>query len=307
MKLWKAALSGGAFCALAVCVHPLPVRSAELFEPSRFLADVREPHPPTTGPSHPVMLRWNLSEAGEFSFRYRQQTQALVETSSTPPERSKVHVRSSHSDGTVLVQGRNGFADLILKDQRARIVMTPGAGEAPKTIEQVFPPMVLQKMREDGSIPVRREKDLALGLLFRMPARSLARGETVEVPVRIPFESSGSQFEVGGRVRMTLSDFVQIDGRVCARLDAEIDISRLDLPGEVPGAYSYTARGASVLFFDVGESRVVAGRTALRLKKAAETPVSSATVDGVPVADGPDWSRVAEDLDTFIEIEAFGG
>lgn len=299
---WKAAITGGALCALAVCLHPLSVRAAELLEPSRYLAEAKETRYSTLPwAGGRVLLGWNFSAAGEFPFSYRQQTQSVLETSSFPPERKKVIHRSSRSEGVVLVKGRDGFADLILNNQRSHKVVT-SEGEAPKTFEQHFPPMVLQKMGEDGAIPLWRERDLTWGLLFRMPTRPLARGETAEVPVRLPFETSGSQLELGGVVRLTFTDVVEVEGRPCARIDAEIDISRLDLPVEVPGMYSYFAKGASVLFYDLGERRVVAARIALRHKKFAETPISFVTIDGVPRPDRPEWSRVAEDFDTYTDL-----
>lgn len=306
MNQLKSAALKAAICLLAaVCVQPVSTGAGEIPEGSQYLPALQEIGLPTSeGPAGPFLPRWNFSGGSEYHLKWRQESQTRLEIFSAPPEKRKTTLRSASSQGNVVLKGHGGFADLILKDQRTRIEFSSEGGEPPKTIEQAFPPSVLQGMGEDGTLPILRDRDLAYRLLFRLPPRALDRGQTVEVPVRIPFEVSGSLLQVGGLLRMTLTDFVELAGRPCARLDVQIDISDVDLPVEIPSRCLFEAHGASTLFFDIEHGRLLSGRIALRLKTTAEAPVPSTIVDGLPRTDRPERTGTEADVDTLIIVES---
>jgi hypothetical protein len=237
---------------------------------------------------------------GDTLLRYRQETERYARYASAPPEKEKFNVSSDRGEGTLLLHGRGTVADLIQEGRMQRRDMD--TGNAPRTIELTFIPRAFQGMDADGTLRTLQNRDIPLRFLFRLPPRPLSPGESVQIPLQVPFETAGSILEVGGVLRLTLAGFVTIGGRPCARFDGEIELSQLDPSAGLKGRYSYSVRGASVLFFDLEKRRPAGGRIALRLRTFCETPVSSAVVDGVPRSQ-PEWSVKEDDIDTLIILE----
>lgn len=294
----------GTFRVLTVVLlQALPAGAGEPLA-SRYLPEIEAVgHPSVAAPAEPLLPRWDFAAGRDWRYRFRQQAQTRVEVASAPPERENVTLQSVQGSGTFLLKGGGGVAEARLKDYLVRKQVEPGKGKPAKTVEQTYAFQVLSRVGEDGAPRIWRDRDVALGALLALPPRPLALGESADVPVRIPFEAGGSVLEVEGLIRITLADFVEIGGRLCARLDAEIDLSRTEAPPDVEGRFHYAARGASVLFFDPEGRRLVSGRVALRTGSVAEMPVPLTAVDGKVRKNWPEWSRVGTETDTFLLLE----
>ncbi|MFH0954434.1 MAG: hypothetical protein V1873_08915 [Verrucomicrobiota bacterium] len=247
---------------------------------SRFLGELRkETYADTTAPSAPV-LRWDFSTKEVRKYAYEQEVRATTETGRHFGLGGGNIEQTMSAQGDLLVKGQgNGMADLVLQDVKVGVKMDSPAGK-PITMEQVMPPTVIQGMKEDGSgSSCNSAEAMFLGMLFPLPPKTLAVGESVDVPAQLPFNAMGSLLQVNGRSRITLARYVRIGERTCAEFDVDVDISDLKVPAELKGEYTCATKGASVFYFDVDKRRFVSGATALLMAIGIDAPMPKLNVD----------------------------
>ena len=61
-------------------------------------------------------------------------------------------------------------------------------------------------------------QEMLLKMLFPIPSSPLRVGESVSSPRAVPFNAMGSLLEVTGSSVTTLTGYVGLDGKTCARL-----------------------------------------------------------------------------------------
>ena len=246
---------------------------------SRFLGELtKETFEKTDAPSAAPVFRWDFSRKGVLSYGYEQEVHARTGMGGLSEETGEVG-QTLTGKGKLLVSSQGGgTANLVLKDMRVSMKINLGKGKKPETVEQTFPPLVVQGMKEDGSAALgNSSQEMFLRTLFPLPPRELAPGESVDVPAHMPFNAMGSPLHVTGRYRITLADYVDIGGRTCAQLDTDIDISELTIPEELEGEYRASVTGRSVFFFDVESRCFVSGTVALLMEMSVDAPTPKVT------------------------------
>ena len=113
---------------------------------------------------------------------------------------------------------------------------------------------------------------LLLRLLFVLPERPLKAGESVERTIPITFHAGGSVVSVDARGSTTLTGYVDVDGRTCARLYTDVRARKPDV-SVGKATYRCDARVRVVSYFDVAGRRLVSAH--LMLEKGVRPGKSS--------------------------------
>lgn len=252
-------------------------------------------------PSDLPVFRWDFSKRDvEYSFNYTQRVSSTTDFGAT---KGGPRDQDMTSEGLLLVKSKgDGTADIVLKDME----MTIGAGGA-NPMTQKMPPSVMQGMKEDSTgISGSGSVDSLLKILFPLPPKDLKVGETVAIPAEMPFNAMGSRLMVTGESKMTLTRFVDIEDRVCARFDVVTEISKLDVPDELEGTYKCSTSGTSVLYFDIGERTVVSGEVALITHFKIDAPMPGFPDGEERPAHIPKRTSMSMGSDNLIKIELEG-
>lgn len=245
---------------------PLPPLTTE----SRFAADVgKAVHPAAAGPKEPLLIRFDFRKKASTAYDFEQKVENEM-TMGTSREGTR---QKADGTGILLLKSRgDGTGDMVMKDLKLTMTMNPGKDE--KTMAQSSPPVVVQGVKEDGSMKVGNNSvEVMLDILFPIPEKPLAVGETADIPGRVPFNAMGSILHAEGVSRVTHAGYVTLAGRTCARLETEIDISKLDVPEEITARYLISTRGRSVFYYDVAARTFVEGEVALIMSVRADAPM----------------------------------
>jgi hypothetical protein len=220
-------------------------------------------------------------------------------------------------DGTALLLIRSAgdqTGSMILKDMQGTMSAAGRPGQPPlkRTLPKI-PPIVIQGFQEDGKLSAEMRgnpQEALMRVLFPLPPKPLKVGESVDLPMRMPFNVMGTQLFATGRCRAKLTGYVDIAGHTCARLEGDIDISDLKVPQELRGKYRFTSKGKSVMYFDVPGRRFARVDLALKMSAQVEAPSPAGAVaaQGGPQLKGmPKTLRMAMDSDNLIELRHVPG
>jgi hypothetical protein len=203
--------------------------------------------------------------------------------------------------GLLLIKSQgDSTAELVLKDMK----ISMKSEDEPKTMEQQMPPFAVQGMKEDGSGSFgNSSQDMVLKMLFPLPPKPIKVGESVDVPAQMPFDAMGSVLNATGRSRITLTQYVTIDGRTCAQLDVDTDISKLEVPSELKGEYRCSTKGTSVFYFDVADRSFVSGTIALIMQFSIDAPMPQMNIPGEDTSDMPKRSKMSMGSDNLIKVK----
>lgn len=219
---------------------------------------VRE-YPAVAAPEGKQAFRWDFSKKRKFIYDYSQ----------------KMKMVSSMGVG----QDVDATAEMTVKakgDKTADMIMSELDARSSIMGSMKMPAQAYQGMTEDSKIPgAPASQDEMTRLLFPLPAKPLLVGESDAIPNKMPFNAMGSLLWVEGETKLTLKGYVTIEGHRCARLDAVIDISKIDVPEELTGDYRCCTKGSGTLYFDVEDRCFYSGQMAvvmsMRLRAGEES------------------------------------
>jgi len=236
---------------------------------SKFIADLDvSTYPVVNGPGDPLPMKMDFSGNADYSYDFSQ------------------NIEGSHWDGLsdqTTGQEISVRGELLLKsqgDRTADLVLDASSVETtlvlqgePRTMKQAVPPLVIPGILENGRINAETvSQDIVFQILFPLPDTPLRRGETFSRRAIAPFAIQGTTLSVTGEVVTTLSDFVLIDGALCAKLEGNILLTEVEVPKDLQGTFSGTAKGRLVAFFDLENRSFVECRIALLMAMSADMP-----------------------------------
>jgi hypothetical protein len=267
-------------------------------------------YPALSAPAEPLLLRWDFSGTQVYPYDFAQQTRMVSEMDGMFGHGERRPTRqSTESKGKLSLksEGRH-IARFVLEDLEVRIDFDLPNSGGTDSKEMRAPPMVIQGIKEDGSMEIgNSSQELLLKSLFPIPPIPLAIGDSVAVPAKMPFNAMGSLLHVTGASETTLADYVLVDGKACAKLETEIDLSTLEIPEELKGEYTCRVRGRSVFYFNVENRHFMSGRVALLISMRVAAPTPEMNFPGeTQAADRPKTIKMAMDSDNLISV-AFSG
>jgi len=121
------------------------------------------------------------------------------------------------------------------------------------------------------------------------------------------FNAMGSVLDVTGACTFTHAGYVTIDGRTCARLRTDIDVSEIDVPEELEGEYECIAKGKGVSYFDMEGRCLHSVELALVIAFRIETPVPDVEFDGERPTDMPLRVQMGMRGDVFVTLTRNAG
>jgi len=129
-----------------------------------------------------------------------------------------------------------------------------------------------------GAIPSQAEM---LKMIFPLPEKELAVGDSSTIPSKMPFNAYGSLLWITGDIKITLRDYVSIENVTCARFDVKVDISKIDVPEELGGEYKCSTKGTGVLYFEMEDrcfhSGAIAVIVSMRVSPPKDSPMPAST------------------------------
>lgn len=225
--------------------------------------------PPAVSP----VFRWDFSKAASQNYSYSQEVLSVTDFAQARGEELRKSRDALAASGSLTIRtSGDGTGEFLLMNIKSQSKVIINGVQSPP---QEMPPFIVQGVREDGTGNFGGgSQDLMLRLLFPLPNKSLAVGESVELPMQMPFNLGESVLPVTGICRVRLVRYVTIENRTCAELKAEMDVSKMKVPAEIEGTYSASLTGQSVMYFDV--SRKI-------FQSATVAAVMEMNVDGLPL------------------------
>jgi hypothetical protein len=266
----------------------------------------KEQYKEVAAPTAVPVFRWNFGNQDVRSYTYAQEVRAKTDMGSFPGDKSDDmdHVEMS-TKGTLLIKSQgDGTAELVLKDMKMSMKMNTSGDKKPKTMEQTMPPFVVQGMKEDGSGSFgNSSQDMLLKMFFPLPAKSMKVGESVDVPMQMPFNAMGSVLQVTGRSRIKLVRYVRIGKHTCAQLNVDTDVSELKIPTELKGEYKCSTKGTAVFYFDVANRCFVSGIIADLMQFSIDAPSPKMKIPGEKAPDKSERTKMSMISDNLIRVE----
>lgn len=272
---------------------------------SRYLKELNNTdYSEAKAPKANPIFRWDFSKKNIHTYSYEQEVINKTELGVDAGSEMSDPEQSMSAKGSLLIKSQaDGTAELVLKDMKASMKISFNKTDDPKTMEQEMPPFVVQGMKEDGTGAFGdSSQDMLLKLIFPLPTKTLKVGESVDVPAQMPFNAMGSQLQVKGRSRITLTKYMLIGNRTCAQLNVDIDISDLKVPSELEGEYLCSTKGSAVFFFDISSRTFVSGSTALLTQFSIDAPMPKMNIQGESTANMPTRSKMSMKSDNFIRV-----
>jgi hypothetical protein len=206
-------------------------------------------------------FRWDFSKERTWTYTYSQRMKMHVDVGDAggagdadDADESMKHEEEVTGVGFVdIVSKADGSANLVLRDVALQV------GGEPQEVPPV-PPLVTPGVKEDGSVTGGGDSASAfLTLLFPLPRRPLAIGESDEVPFSVPFNTAGTTLSLRGNAKVTFTGLVAVGDRTCAAVAVVVEASRLDVPPEVRGIHEGSVKGTANYCFDLAERAFVKG------------------------------------------------
>ena len=259
------------------------------------------------GLTEPALLRWDFGRKEVYAYAYSQKSimTSIMSEGAGGGDRNEPGMITEVKGKMSLKSEGDRTARLVMEDLMMSMQFETSEREEPKTMDSEAPPMVIQGVQEDGTMKLgSSSQEMLLKMLFPIPSSPLRVGESVSSPRAVPFNAMGSLLEVTGSSVTTLTGYVGLDGKTCARLETVIDISNLNVPQELEGTYKCQVKGKSVFFFDIQGKRFLSGRVALIMGMRVKAPMPRMHLPSeAEDVDLPETISMSMDNDTFISVD----
>jgi len=266
-----------------------------------------ETYPSLPPPMQAPLLRWDFSGDKVYPFDFSQKIimeNEMDDMSGNENRQTSTQRMEGYGKLSLKSEGNN-VARFVLEDLTMSMEISVPDSDEPKVMKSQAPPMVIQGIKEDGSMKLGNSaQELLFKTLFPMPPTPLKIGEAVSVPAQMPFNAMGSLLYVTGNSEIKLADYVQINGKTCAKLKTEIDISTLNVPEEMKGNYKCQVKGRSIFYFNIEDRHFMSGRVAMLMSIRVEAPTPKMDFpQEMNKGDVPETIKMAMDSDNYISVD----
>jgi len=265
---------------------------------SRFSKVIgKKAYPAVAAPDKAPLLRWDFSAKRKYSYNYTRKEDIYNDLVGlrAPTKRS-----TEITGDLVLTSKAKGFASVMLQNLKPR-VLTSGVLALPKNS------VVALRMNEIGNVtfPLADSgMSLAMRMLLALPPQPLKTGESIDLPVEMPWEVPGATMQVTGHLKMKLTGYVIAGSRKCARLENSIDIPKFKAPQGTKGTYKVFLKGKSIVHFDLQARSFLSAELALlgSFRMDAPNPNAATTTTRPSPIGKLKRYKGASDTDTLIII-----
>ncbi len=253
---------------------------------------VPDQYPAAPAPETPVMLRWDFHDPKNvFAYRIESESSGGL-WDGLIGNTHLLYIVRSRGDGTADVEVQASSRD---DGEGADSGETEDQPNFVEGLMNAIGGALIQGMGEDSTLPEGSgQQRQALQDYFPVPNQELQVGQTATIERSFPFNAMGSLLWVRGSTKITLKDFVYVDGHRCAELEVATDISKIDAPKRFRDRYDAYYRARGVAYFDLEDRCFAAGKYAsvmsvsagLDLDTRATVNLKRVPVPELPVQDG---------------------
>lgn len=212
-------------------------------------------------------FQWDFSQPKKLVYSFSQET--VNKDKSTKDSEFDESYMEAKGDLNLNIKN-DGTADLSLTGVKLKSVTTDFDGSPRDTTTRDMPPNVIQGMKTDGSFG-DSNTDIMFKILFPLPKTNLDKAESDKIPMQMPFNANGSRLFAKGFNTLTFEGIETLEGRECAVLKGDIDISKMDVPEELSGEYDLSTTGTATYYFDLDNQIYVGADIKLVMKAMMDT------------------------------------
>lgn len=208
---------------------------------------------------------WDFSENRTFAYSFEQ---SVFVTSSIMDDDLDHRKMEATAEMFVEVKDKNK-ANVGLRNIKTKIITINEDGSKEDVDSQSSPLIMTEGMSPKGEF-----EDLQAAMLFQtlvpLPPENLKKGETVEVPIKIPFNVGSSRIYIRGSIELKyVADGIKRK-RTCAVLESKIDVSEVEIPEEYAKSYEVYMKGTGTYYFDLENGIYVGGDVKTEFKMEIE-------------------------------------
>ncbi|MGD9368985.1 MAG: hypothetical protein PVH87_24990 [Desulfobacteraceae bacterium] len=203
------------------------------------------------------LFKWDFSNTNQYIYSYLKKSIENDFSNIIGIESGKDTTKMISNANFLISSSGNHTADLELKD--IETVITHWNGKEKKL--QNIPSIVIASIDEEGMNKANKNNvDLLPEVLFPLPNRTLKVKENNTINKSIPVAINDKIFTVVGELIITLTDYVIINNRDCARFEVIADFEN---PNDLDGNCMCTIKTNTVYYFDIERHCLVAGGSAM--------------------------------------------
>lgn len=204
--------------------------------------------PATAGPSDPIVIKMDFSKPKIYTYEFGQVSELQDAMEEREVSGNKIEVT-----GKLLLKSQdNKTANLVINDLTQKLTFKVAGEDTVREINS--PPQFVPGVKENGKMQADFiSQNTLFGLFFPLTEKKIKKGDTFENELTMPFSLSGSILPLYGKSITKLTDFVLINGDVCARFDTIIKFSEPQVPNEIKTKLNMQINGQSVSFFNIGK------------------------------------------------------
>lgn len=205
-----------------------------------------EQQPEGAGEEGKIQITWDFTYQSQFEYSYEQSIAGYYQTKRAVP--------ASHME----LIGKGVLTVYRTYDSLTELRMTDLETTSLKHGPDGVPAVTSIKNYPSGGVPsitppTNLHQPMKLGLserLFPLPPNPMAMGDSVVVPIEMPFDINGYTGLATGRYVLTFVSFEKISGRQYAVLQGRLALSNSEVPKDFNGQYFFAMKGTSTHWYD---------------------------------------------------------
>jgi len=220
--------------------------------------------------------RDNKSEITEFTLDFNQPKTFVYSFSQTSNSETQWGKKQDFDKTKIIADGNlnirikeNNLANVSIADLEASLITYDDKGVEIDTISDTSPVMVIQNMNEKG-IFESDEHNVMFDLMFPLPTKNIELGESDKIPMQIPLNVNGSKLFVKGYNTLQYDSIEVIDGKQCAVLIGEIDISEIEIPEELEFTHSSSTTGKGKYYFNLIDKYFIGSELEIKMTMTSD-------------------------------------
>ena len=209
------------------------------------------------------LFRWDFSNSNQYVYSYLKKSIVSDLSKIFGTELGKNTTKINLHAKLFVNSLENQSANLILKDIETVVAYSNDDSNENQTEKKIsnIPSTVIASIDEDG---VEKDKinneALFTGLLFPLPSRPLKLKEQITIKKSIPIVGNDKIYSVAGDLKITLTDYVILNGRDCARFEVIADLKN---PNNLNGNGKCAIKAKTLYYFDIERHCLLAGGSAV--------------------------------------------
>ncbi len=188
------------------------------------------------------LIQWEFDNFKKLTFSYVQ----------------TMHSKSSIMSDMSMLQELNGIlvvhakspthADVLFKELQMKMFRLDSLGDSSDVMTNIYPDMFIQDMKEDGSIDgeLDGQTELLAKVLFPALPKAIAPGDSVDLPMMVPFNIMGSVIKVKGYNRVKYTGTTNES----STLNTIINVTDYTIPEDIKTKYICFLKGTSSFQFN---------------------------------------------------------